>query len=168
MSVPATVSTNLPAAPKTPRERAIELRLDGVPVPAICEALNLTEQQVDRYIGDFMAHDATGQQLAVEHQMRKLEESDAVLKDIMDDEWPMFIQGANVGSDPMPRVKAALGRVKIVEVQNKMLALDKTRAPEVPVDKGEESRERQAAAMEEVLRRNGLLKRPAAGEVVDV
>ena len=124
--------------------------------------------QVDRYVGDFMATQATAQQLAVEHQLRKLEEVDSCLKEVMDDEWPSYIQGVQVGMDPMPRVKAALGRVKVVEAQNKMLALDKTRVVEAPVDTGEATRERQAAVMEEVLRRNGLLKRPDAGEVVDV
>jgi hypothetical protein len=111
---------------------------------------------------------ATPQQIAIEYQMRKLEEVDGALKEIMDDEWPNYVQGVQVGVDPMPRVKAALGRVKVVEAQNKMMALDKTRQVEAPKDEGETTRERQSAALEEVLRRNGLLKRPASGEVVDV
>jgi hypothetical protein len=165
-TTPARVPAVVPVV-KTPRERAVELRLEGVPMDTICDLMNLPEQEVDRYIGDYMAEHATPMQIMTERQIRKLEEADECLKDIMLDRWPVFMQGIEVASDPMPKIKAALGRVKIAEAQNKLLALDKTRVAPPPPKPPESDEDRQTRVMEEVLKRNGLLKRPAADEVVD-
>jgi len=73
--------------------------------------------------------------------------------------------------DVEPRLKAVLAGLKVLERKAKMMGTDKEKfpGPEAPVGgKAALDAEKAVVATEEVLRRNGLLKRPAADDVVDV
>lgn len=156
--------------PEDVRTRVIKLRLEGVSLDTLAETFDLSYQMLERYIGDHLLYNATPAEVLREQELRRLENLDDALETIQGRRHPVIYMGTDTGfDDDGPKLSAIDKRIKISERRGKLLAVDRARPPEaVRAPDDHTPAEDMAAVMEEVLRRNGFLKRPEADQVVDV
>jgi hypothetical protein len=150
------------------RDRVVKMRLKGASIATLADIHNLSMQDVDRIVGDYvLSPESAPEDAAIEQQLRKLEDMDDIAETIQNNDHPLFIMGAQVGNDPMVKLKAIDMRVKIMDRQAKLLGQDRKREE----SKDETGRpdmgaDRMADAVKAVLAQHGMLHPSEPIEVV--
>jgi hypothetical protein len=150
------------------RDRVVKMRLKGASIATLADIHNMSMQDVDRIVGDYiLSPESAPEDAAIEQQLRKLEDMDDIAETIQNNDHPLYIMGAQVGNDPMVKLKAIDMRVKIMDRQAKLLgqdrkreeAKDETGRPDMGAD-------RMADAVKAVLAQHGMLQPSEPIEVV--
>lgn len=153
-------------------KRVLEMRAAGMTLKAIGEQVGHSHSTVYAWIKTYMVNHPSGAAEAYrEAELERLEGHRAKLDAIIAKRHVLYTARGESYETDEPTVKAILADLKISERLARLLGTDREKSPgpESPSDgKAALDAAKAAVAMEEVLRRNGLLKRPAADDVVDV
>jgi hypothetical protein len=150
------------------RDRVVKMRLKGASIATLADVHNLSMQDIDRIVGDYiLSPESAPEDAAIEQQLRKLEDMDDVAQAIQNNDHPLFANGVQIGLDPMVKLKAVDVRVKIMDRQAKLLGQDRKRE-EAKDENGrpDMGADRMADAVKAVLAQHGMLSPSEPIEVV--